>query len=257
MFIRTLLRNVKRFLQNRWRRMPVGVREAMELSLWEGRTFLVHRIGVLRARRFWKRSGLQLHVGCGPNIKPGWVNIDLKKTADLRLDIREALPFRDGSCAVIYSEHFLEHICYPEPVSAFLRECRRILQPGGVFSVVVPDVDLVLRSYVNGGSEEYYAAQRRWHPQWYTTQMEHVNYNFRQDGEHKYCYDFETLRRLLERCGFERIQRRAFDPTLDSGDRIVGSMYVQCRKPTEEMRSLVITPHILTGEQISNHRVEK
>ncbi len=238
MAIRKLLRRVRSFLQNLWFRMPVGLREAGDLLLREARTFLVHRVGLLRARKYRNQSGLRLHVGCGPNIKPEWVNIDLKNTADLRLDIREPLPFRDGSCAMIYSEHFLEHIGYPDPVGAFLRECRRVLEPGGVFSVVVPDVDLVLRSYVNGGSEEYYAAQRRWHPQWFTTQMEHVNYNFRQDGEHKFCYDFETLHRLLERSGFERIQRRSFDPVIDSEDRVVGSMYVQCSKPAEERRGL-------------------
>jgi hypothetical protein len=60
--------------------------------------------------------------------------------------------------------------------------------------------------------------------------MEHINYNFRQDGEHRFCYDFETLKALLERCGFINVRRREFDPALDSKEREIGSLYVECAK---------------------------
>ena len=69
-----------------------------------------------KARRYSNATGLQLHFGCGANVKPGFVNIDLSNAADLTLDLREQLPFADGSCSLVYSEHFLEHIEYPNVV---------------------------------------------------------------------------------------------------------------------------------------------
>ena len=57
---------------------------------------------------------------------------------------------RAGSCAACYSEHFLEHLD-ADDARRFLRECRRVLAPGGACHVVVPDAGRHLR---------YYAARR-------------------------------------------------------------------------------------------------
>ena len=42
--------------------------------------------------------------------------------------------------------------------------------------------------------------------------MHQINYVFRQGGEHKYAYDAETLKEVLERDGFTNVSRRSFDP---------------------------------------------
>jgi hypothetical protein len=97
--------------------------------------------------------------------------------------------------------------------------------------VVVPDIELVLRSTVLGGTPEYYAALAQWNPKWCETQIDHVNHIFRQNDEHRFCYDYETLAKLLAQSGFTRIRRREFDPALDSERRIVGSLYVDCVSP--------------------------
>jgi predicted SAM-dependent methyltransferase len=212
---------------------PGGVGTATAALLSEIRLASKHRSGVRRARRYRNASGLKLHLGCGPRIKQGWVNVDLHKQADLALDLRKPLPFASGSCSIVYSEHFLEHLDYPEPVTSFVRELHRVLTPGGLVSLAVPDIELVLRSYLHGGTPEYYAAQKQWHPAWCTTQMDHLNYNFRQDGEHRFCYDIETITLLFRRGGFTDIRRRAFDPSLDSKDREVGSLYLECRKTAD------------------------
>jgi predicted SAM-dependent methyltransferase len=49
--------------------------------------------------------------------------------------------FADESFDFIYSEHFLEHLFFDEAV-ALLQECDRLLKPGGVVRVCVPDADL-------------------------------------------------------------------------------------------------------------------
>ena len=222
-----------KILEQAEKRLPIGLGSAVRTLLFETKLYFVHKKGVIQAHRFRGVNELKLQFGCGPNLKAGWVNIDLHKKADLKLDLRKPLPFAGGSCSLIYSEHFLEHLDYPEPVLSLLKECFRVLKPGGVFNVVVPDIGLVLRTYVQGGTEEYYAAQRRWNPHTYRFQMEHVNYNFRQDGEHRFAYDFETLKALLQRGGFVDVRRREFDARLDSKERLVGSLYAVCVKPAK------------------------
>jgi predicted SAM-dependent methyltransferase len=214
------------------RHLPLGVGTAARNLLEELWILGVHVPQSLKARyRFRRASGLTIQLGCGPRVKSGWVNVDLKKGSDVRLDLRRLLPFPAGSSSIIYSEHFFEHLEYPGRAGFLLLECYRVLQSGGILSLVVPDIDLVLRSYVQGGTAEYYEAQKRWHPSWYQTQIEHINYNFRQDGEHRFAYDYETLTRLLEKNGFVDVRRRQFDPALDSPDRLVGSLYVDAKRP--------------------------
>jgi len=53
----------------------------------------------------------------------------------------ESLPFRDGAFNFIFSEHFFEHIFMDEAYELFL-ECKRVLNPKGVFRMSVPDADL-------------------------------------------------------------------------------------------------------------------
>ena len=51
--------------------------------------------------------------------------------------------------------------------------------------------------------------------------------------EHKYAYDEETLARVLGSVGFQKIQRRAFDPRLDAPNHVIGSLCMTGRKPAE------------------------
>jgi SAM-dependent methyltransferase len=194
----------------------------------EAKIMLRHRDGVRRARSV--KLPCKLHIGCGNNIKPGWINIDLGDFADIRLDLREPMPFPDASATVIYSEHFFEHLSFEEG-TRFLRESFRVLIPGGLVSIGVPDAESTLRLYASGDREEWLRVRHLWHPEWCNTQMHSVNYVFRQSGEHKYAYDFETLVAELKDCGFVNIRRRDWDPTLDLEARRDGTLYVDAEKP--------------------------
>ena len=209
-----------------------GFREALcnlerELTLMRK-----HSRGLLEAKRYHDSNGLKLHLGCGSIPKEGWVNIDQDDNADLTLDLRESLPFRDSSCSIVYSEHFLEHIDYPENVTMLLKECYRVLEPGGIFSVGVPDTEWPLLEYAGVVRNGYFEkAKTLWHPKWCETEMEHINYHFRQGTDHRFAYDFKTLKRVLSGAGFAEVTRRAFDPQLDSKTRELGTLYVDARKP--------------------------
>ncbi len=211
--------------------MPLGIAPLAPILLFELYALVRHPLGLLSAKKYQRTSRLRLHLGSGGNTKPGWVNLDLSPSADIKVDLRRPFPLPDNCASTVYSEHFLEHLEYPEQATSFIREAYRTLEPGGVIRLAVPDAGLILRSYVLGGTEEYYEAQRKWNPKWFTTQMEHINFCFRQCFEHRFMYDFETLKKLLESCGFNEVTKRDFDPSLDQEMRIVGSLYVSAHKP--------------------------
>jgi predicted SAM-dependent methyltransferase len=80
-------------------------------------------------------------------IKPRHTSEELKQyyhsTSFFAFNYRggDQFKFPDGSFDFIYSEHFFEHLFADEAV-ALLRECHRLLKPGGVIRTVVPDADL-------------------------------------------------------------------------------------------------------------------
>jgi predicted SAM-dependent methyltransferase len=215
-----------------FRFMSLGLRDALRNLRFEYRLMRMHRRGVARARRFDGAKDLKLHFGCGANIKKGFVNIDTLEMADLALDLREPLPFGNDTCALVYSEHFLEHIDYPDAVAGFLLECHRVLRPGGIFSVGVPDTEWPLLEYAGVSNKGYFdLAKCHWHPTWCITEMDHINFHFRQGGEHKFAYDFKTLERTLLKAGFARVTRRECNPELDQASWAVGTLYVDAAKP--------------------------
>jgi predicted SAM-dependent methyltransferase len=191
----------------------------------------VHRRELKKVPKFLSSSPLKLNLGCGPNLKSGWVNIDLfDPGADLRLDLREKWPFPDGSVSRIYSEHVFEHFDYFVEVPHFLSESLRVLRKGGTFDVGVPDTSWPLVAYGHPDNE-YWSVFSDVHPKEYETQIEHINFHFRQEGEHKYAWDNETLSKVLKASGFQSVTARQYDPTLDSETRQPGTLYVTGIKP--------------------------
>src|SRR5262249_46056651 len=139
----------------------------------------------------------------------------------------EPLPFADGSASIIYSEHFLEHLEYvPNDLDRHLREAHRVLAPGGVITVGVPDAAPHMSAYARGDTEWFGGGWNPNYPAWLRIPMHRINYLFRQFGEHKYAYDEEILTRALREAGFADVRRREFDPELDSEARRDGTLYV-------------------------------
>ncbi|WP_182025733.1 class I SAM-dependent methyltransferase [Vibrio rotiferianus] len=183
------------------------------------------------AKKYRDRVQLKLNIGCGKKPKVGWVNIDLKPSADLMLDAREPLPFSDNSCRIIYSEHFLEHLEYPQQAYSFLKECYRVLEPGGELSVAVPDTEWPIAEYLGTRNDGYFnIAKKEWHPDWCVTRMEHINQHFREYYDHKFAYDYETLEHVLYKAGFSVVHKREYDPQLDCPVRRTGTLYARASK---------------------------
>jgi SAM-dependent methyltransferase len=107
-------------------------------------------------RRFIKPSyptngddKVYLHIGCGEKNHPAFVNVDARPFPHVHVvtsDIAHLGEFADGSADLIYMSHVLEHFKRAE-VSGILMEMYRVLKPGGMLRLSVPDFDKLLEVY--------------------------------------------------------------------------------------------------------------
>jgi predicted SAM-dependent methyltransferase len=108
-------------------------------------------VGVaLRSAKITRSPGGQayLNVGCGTHFSREWTNLDLHSgPAVVAHDVRRPLPFPDHSFRAAYSSHLLEHL-EPEVAGDLLAEMFRVLQPGGVIRIAVPDLEGICRAYL-------------------------------------------------------------------------------------------------------------
>lgn len=87
-------------------------------------------------------SQIKLNIGCGKDIKQGWINIDISKeiSVDISLDIRkDMIPFEDNYADEIYISGVLEQIGDNDQFIHAMNECYRVLKPGKTMTVIVPN----------------------------------------------------------------------------------------------------------------------
>ncbi len=63
-------------------------------------------------------------------------------------DLSRGIPFPDASVDIVYHSHVLEHLDR-DTAHGFILECARVLRPGGLIRVVVPDFERYCRSYLD------------------------------------------------------------------------------------------------------------
>jgi len=92
---------------------------------------------------------LMLNLGCGDRYASGWKNLDFVPIgSDVQChNLLEELPFADNSVDVVYNSHVLEHFS-PSQASIFLNNCYRKLKQGGIFRIVVPDLENICIEYL-------------------------------------------------------------------------------------------------------------
>src|SRR5262245_10169673 len=172
-----------------------------------------------------RRPTTRLNLGCGAyhlgrTQGVGWINLDDDPRAEPDWLARvPPIPFAEASVDEVYMGHLLEHL---EPTEAhdLLRECLRVLVPGGKLGVVVPDTRAILEAYLGRKGERIEVPEGVW---WTLDDLDAVCsvflYSTIQDSRHQWSYDRTTLCRTLERAGFQVGQAidRYHDPRLSTG----------------------------------------
>lgn len=176
------------------------------------------RIAKIRRRRKYSEKYLasngtkKLQLGAGADYIDGWLGTDLfpKSERVLYLDATKPFPFGDNTFDYVYSEHMIEHISWQKAL-LMLRECRRVLRPGGIIRIATPDLEVLcgLQSHDEDPLKEKYI---HWITDKFLTKVQvHkaafvINNAFRSWG-HQFLYDGEMLEMALQEAGFTNIKR--------------------------------------------------
>lgn len=153
---------------------------------------------IAQRRRLLQLDDVKLHYGCGSRILPGWINIDATYTAgvDLQMDLRTPLPLRDNSTRFIFAEHVLEHMDPRADLPRVLNEFHRVLKPGGVVRIIVPDLAKYCDAYVRSDLEWF-----RYVIPGTPLRSQAINDVFNLHF-HRHVHDFESLAGRLRDAGF-------------------------------------------------------
>jgi predicted SAM-dependent methyltransferase len=107
--------------------------------------------GIYRELFAPRRGVVKVHLGPGKEkYLNGWINVDANMftgKCDVWADLRNKLPFRDGSVDAFYSHHVVEHL--PD-LQFHFDEMYRCLKVGGVFRVGGPNGDVAIRKFLDG-----------------------------------------------------------------------------------------------------------
>lgn len=185
-------------------------------------------------------SGIKAHLGCWHRVIPGFVHVDLcdMPHIDYRSGI-DSLPFfADSTVELIYCSHALEYFDRDE-ARRVLAEWHRVLRPGGILRLAVPDFKALIKVYQKTGELSRVLGPLYGRMAITTEQGAATLY-------HKTTYDEESLSVLLQECGFVGPERwdwratehaqiddhsQAYFPHMQKDTGLLVSLNLQARKP--------------------------
>ena len=168
---------------------------------------------------FEAHSIRKLQLGAGENYVGGWLNTDIEPKANgVYLDATSDYPFPSGSVHYIFAEHLIEHLPW-EGGLKMLKECHRVLAPGGKIRIVTPNLAKAFQ-LINVSTDvevrKVIKASRRLYDWPETPVMPAYVFNktMREWG-HQFIYDPATLRKTFELAGFTEIKERRIGEKTD------------------------------------------
>jgi predicted SAM-dependent methyltransferase len=152
----------------------------------------------------------KLQLGAGGNYIDGWLNTDIEpKPTGVYLDAASDYPFASGSFHYVFAEHLIEHLPW-EGGLKMLKECHRVLAPGGKIRIVTPNLARyasLINDNIDLEAQKFVDASRRVFAWPETPVMPAYVFNkaVREWG-HQFIYDPATLKKTLELAGFKQIK---------------------------------------------------
>lgn len=154
---------------------------------------------------------MRINYGCGRRVLPGYYNIDAQHNPKaprapemihaLRFgptgNLLELTPLEDGCAKEVHCYHLIEHF-YAWEAPSVINEFRRLLRPGGLLVLELPNLDAACSNHVNGQSDQMTMWPLYGDPSHMDPYM-----------CHKWGYTPETMKQLLKQCGMRKIALEA------------------------------------------------
>lgn len=195
-----------------------------------------------------------IHYGCGMSTADSWRNFDASLTLRLERipflgslytknerrfpanaeygDIVRGLPVPDESSRAVYCSHVLEHLPLAD-FRAALRNTYRMLRHGGVFRLVMPDLEFYVREYLRSSSSDaairFVRATHLGLESSPNTIMQRLIAVWGR-SRHQWLWDFKSTEHELYAAGFVRIRRAEFGDATETRFRDVEDrgMWANC-----------------------------
>lgn len=193
----------------------------------------------------------RLHVGCGNTLLPQWLNITfepreeygrIKKKGDafwLNYNLLKPWPFADGSIQFVAGSHMIEHIDLNGGI-LFFKEAYRVMKKGGVIRMSCPDLSIYAENYIKNNNqffENSFIREACTFKNAVTPGEIFIAKAYDSGGAHKWFYDFDSLKHVLELAGFRQVERKerlkGNIPDIDKVEasaREIESLYVEAVK---------------------------
>jgi len=215
----------------------------------------------------------KVNIGCGHTVVADWINYDsslfmvlsrhklirrllfafkliskqkyetLWPSCIIRRDARKGLPLLNETVDFVYTSHFLEHLTREE-ASKLIKECYRVLKPGGWIRLVCPDLRILARKYLEGDISYplFHVSHKAQLSQAFIESLCLVDNRplfvklFSPGFSHLSMYDSDSAANILSECGFKVINVCRFKEgvTPDIGEldnRPDESLFIEAQKP--------------------------
>jgi len=218
----------------------MNLKDALQLFAWEGLNPLLLRWNRHKRYAFNGRYA-GINLGCGLDNPANWLGIDggayvvmqsiptpilrlvyrfttarksycedeyihrIRRIKVLHHDLGYGIPFADSSVPAIYTSHLLEHVTRID-AQRLMKECLRVLKPGGMVRIVVPSLEKQVDKMREAVSC-YERGDLQPIQEYLTSNV--VGYNNAYNN-HRWMYNFRDLSDLLQRVGFIDITERLF-----------------------------------------------
>ena len=203
--------------------LAIAVVAAAKLHEYRGDLFILYHQRFTDPRTireyFAAHSIKKLQLGAGGHSVDGWLNTDIEpKAKEVYLDATSDYPFPNESFHYVFAEHLIEHLPW-EAGLKMLKECRRVLVPGGKIRIITPNLTKSFH-LINDATDvevrKVIEASRRLFGWPDTPVMPAYVFNkLMREWGHQFIYDPATLRKTLELAGFTEIKERRIGEKTD------------------------------------------